>query len=202
MKRKETKQLTITAIFAAILIMQSLIPNIGYIRVIPGLPSITTVPLTIAIYSILMGPKAGMGFGLFWGITRVIRAYVQPSDMVSWLLFQNPVISIVPSVLAGFFPGFIANLFNKTKHTKLGYTIAGASASLTNTVMVILLTTMFFMNDPAKLVHYLGNYDSSSPLIWILITALSVNGVTEMIFTALVVPIVVTPLNLVLKRLK
>ena len=57
-----------------------------------------------------------------------------------------------------------------------------------------------FYADPASLLHYLGNYNSSTPLILILITALGANGVIEAIFTALVVPVIVTPLNLVLKR--
>ncbi|NRO16827.1 ECF transporter S component [Lactobacillus helveticus] len=201
MRREETRRMTITAVFAAILIMQTFLPNIGYVRIIPVLPvAITTIPMTIAIYGTLMGTKAGLGFGLFWGITRLIVAYTQPGDMVSLMLFQNPVISVVPSVLAGFFPGLITKAMGKTNYAKLGYIFSGAVTSLTNTIMVILLTSIFFMHDPASLVHYLGNYSSSTPLILILITALGANGVIEAIFTALVVPVIVTPLNLVLKR--
>lgn len=201
MRREETRRMTITAVFAAILIMQAFLPNIGYVRIIPVLPvAITTIPMTIAIYGTLMGTKAGLGFGLFWGITRLIVAYTQPGDMVSLMLFQNPVISVVPSVLAGFFPSLITKAMGKTNYAKLGYIFSGAVTSLTNTIMVILLTSIFFMHDPASLVHYLGNYSSSTPLILILITALGANGVIEAIFTALVVPVIVTPLNLVLKR--
>lgn len=200
MKREETKRMAITAVFAAILIIQTFVPNIGYIRIIPALPAITTIPLTIAIYGTLMGPKAGFIFGLFWGITRLIVAYTQPGDMVSLMLFQNPVISLVPSIFAGYFPGLIANYFNQTKYAKLGYILSGAATSLTNTIMVIILTSLFFMHDPASLVHYLGNYNSSTPLILILIMVLGVNGIFEAVFTAVVVPIIVTPLNLVMKR--
>lgn len=201
MRREETRRMTITAVFAAILIMQTFLPNIGYVRIIPVLPvAITTIPMTIAIYGTLMGTKAGLGFGLFWGITRLIVAYTQPGDMVSLMLFQNPVIFVVPSVLAGFFPSLITKAMGKTNYAKLGYIFSGAVTSLTNTIMVILLTSIFFMHDPASLVHYLGNYSSSTPLILILITALGANGVIEAIFTALVVPVIVTPLNLVLKR--
>lgn len=200
MRREETKKLTITAIFAALLIVQTFVPNIGYIRIIPALPSITTIPMTIAIYGTLMGPKAGLGFGLFWGLTRLVVAYTQPGDMVSLMLFQNPVISLVPSILAGWVPGLVAGSFNKTKYAKLGYILSGAATSLTNTVMVILLTSLFFMHDPASLVHYLGNYSASTPLILILIMALGLNGILEAIFTAIIVPIIVTPLNLVMKR--
>lgn len=200
MRREETKRLTITAIFAALLIIQTFVPNIGYIRIIPALPSITTIPITIAVYGALMGPKAGLGFGLFWGITRLLVAYTQPGDMVSLMLFQNPVISLVPSILAGYVPGLIANVFEKNNHEKAGYIISGAATSLTNTIMVILLASLFFMHDPASLVHYLGNYNSSTPLILILIAALGMNGLLEAIFTAIVAPIIVTPLKLVMKK--
>ena len=98
MRREETRRMTITAVFAAILIMQTFVPNIGYVRIIPALPAITTIPMTIAIYGTLMGPKAGLGFGLFWRITRLIVAYTQPGDMVSLMLFQMQVITVVPSV--------------------------------------------------------------------------------------------------------
>ena len=54
MRREETRRMTITAVFAAILIMQTFVPNIGYVRIIPALPAITTIPMTIAIYGTLM----------------------------------------------------------------------------------------------------------------------------------------------------
>lgn len=44
------------------------------------------------------------------------------------------------------------------------------------------------------------NYSSSTPLILILIMALGMNGLVEAIFTAIVVPVIVTPLNLVMKK--
>lgn len=130
MRRKETTRLTITAIFAAILILQTFVPNIGYVRILPTLPAITTIPLTIAIYGSLMGAKSGLLFGLFWGITRLVVAYTQPGDMVSLMLFQNPIISLVPSIIAGWLPGLIS----KRMHDKeISYILSGAVTSLANT---------------------------------------------------------------------
>ena len=59
MRREETKRLAITAVFAALLIIQTFVPNVGYIRIIPALPAITTIPITIAVYGTLMGPFLG-----------------------------------------------------------------------------------------------------------------------------------------------
>ncbi|RVU71669.1 MULTISPECIES: ECF transporter S component [Lactobacillus] len=197
MKRKETLNLTITALFAAILLLQTFVPNIGYVRLIPALPAITTIPLTIAIYASIMGPKSGLLFGLFWGITRLVLAYTQPGDMVSLMLFQNPLISLVPSILAGWFPGLIVN---RMQQHKLSYVLSGLTTSLTNTVFVIGLTSLLFMNHAATLLRYLGNTSGSQSLLVVLVTALGFNGIVEAIFTAIVTPIIALPLNTILKR--
>lgn len=198
MRRKETTRLTITAIFAAILILQTFVPNIGYVRILPTLPAITTIPLTVAIYASLMGPKSGLLFGLFWGITRLIVAYTQPGDMVSLMLFQNPLISLAPSVIAGLLPGLIS----KSMHDKeISYILSGAVASLANTFLVISLASLLFMNNAASLMKYLGNTSGSQSLFVVLVVALGINGIVEAVFTAILTPIIVLPLKKVLKRI-
>ena len=202
MKRKEITNMTITAIFIALLIVQTFVPNIGYVRILPALPAITTIPLTIAIYGTIMGPKWGSMFGLVWGLTRLIVAYTQPGDMVSLLLFQNPIISLVPSILAGDFPGAITKLLMTRDNTvkRWGYALSGAVTSLTNTFLVITLASLFFMNDPASLTMYLGHFSQGTSLFVILMISLGMNGLVEAIFTAVVVPMIVTPLNYVMKK--
>lgn len=199
MRRKETARLTITAVFVALLLLQTFVPNIGYIRIIPALPAITTIPLTIAIYSSLMGSKAGLGFGLFWGITRLFVAYTQPGDIVSLLIFQNPVISLVPSIIAGWLPGLIVKVI---KRKDIGFIFAGLVASLTNTFLVILLTSLFFMNNATVLTSHLGNNTGSNTLFIILVAALGLNGILEAIFTGIITPIVAIPLRKAFVRLQ
>lgn len=199
MRRKETARLTITAVFVALILLQTFVPNIGYIRIVPALPAITTIPLTIAIYSSLMGSKAGLGFGLFWGITRLFVAYTQPGDIVSLLIFQNPVISLVPSIIAGWLPGLIVKVI---KRKDIGFIFAGLVASLTNTFLVILLTSLFFMNNATVLTSHLGNNTGSNTLFIILVAALGLNGILEAIFTGIVTPIVAIPLRKAFVRLQ
>lgn len=198
MRKKETTRLTITAIFAAILILQTFVPNIGYVRILPTLPAITTIPLTIAIYGSLMGPKSGLLFGLFWGITRLIVAYTQPGDMVSLMLFQNPIISLVPSIVAGWLPGLISKYMHQEE---ISYILSGAVTSLANTFLVIGLTSVLFMNNAASLMKYLGNTTGSNSLFVVLVVALGINGLIEAVFTAVLTPIIVLPLKKVLKRI-
>lgn len=203
MKREFTPNLTITAVFIAILILQTFVPNIGYIRILPTLPAITTIPLTVAIYSTLLGPRYGTIFGLIWGITRLMVAYTQPGDMVSLLLFRNPIISLVPSILAGLASGATGIFFkNKRKGSqKVANVLSGAMASLVNTTLVIILASLFFMKTPAVLVSYLGDFSTNTPLFFILLASLGLNGLLEAVFTALLTPVVVRPLQYVLKRI-
>lgn len=203
MKKESTTNLAITAVFIAILILQTFVPNIGYIRILPALPAITTIPLTVAIYSSLLGPRYGTIFGVAWGLTRLVVAYTQPGDMVSLLLFRNPVTSLVPSVLAGLVPGLIESHFkNKSKRSqKFVYVINGAATSLVNTAMVIILASLFFMKAPATLTSYLGNFSAKIPLFFILIVSLGLNGLIEAVFTAAVTPIIVVPLFYIIRRI-
>lgn len=204
MRRRQTRNLAITALFTAIFLLQTFVPNIGYIRILPGLPAVTTAPLTVAVYSLLMGPVAGTCFGFFWGLLRVILAYTQPGDMVSLLLFQNIFISFLPSIFAGLFPALIGKACqNKSTGAKeVSYVVAGAVTSLTNTILVILLTSLIFMGNSAKLVGYMGNFATGTPLIQALIVALGMNGLVEAVFTAIVTPIIVTPLKTVMNRIR
>lgn len=199
MRKTETTRLTITAIFVAILLLQTLVPNIGYIRLLPALPTITTIPLTVALYSCLMGSKAGVGFGIFWGLTRLFVAYTQPGDMVSLILFQNPIISLVPSIIAGWLPGLIVKLM---KGEKISFLVAGVTASLTNTFLVIGLSSLLFMNHDASLMKYLGNTSNSQSLFLVLVAALGMNGIVEASFTGLLTPAIGLPLEKVFRKYK
>lgn len=201
MRKQETTRLTISAVFVAILLLQTFVPNIGYVRILPALPAITTIPLTIAIYGSLMGPKAGLFFGLFWGLTRLVVAYTQPGDMVSLILFQNILISLVPSILAGLVPGLITKAFSKKTEfiERISLILSGAATSLTNTILVIVLASLLFAGN-ASLLKYLGNTSASSSLLIVLLSALGVNGVVEAIFTGILTPIIVIPLQYLLKR--
>ena len=199
MRKKETVNLTITAIFTAILLLQTFVPNIGYIRLLPGLPAITTVPLTVALYASLMGIRAGSLFGLFWGVTRLIMAYLQPTDVVTILLFQNPLIAVVPRFLAGVVAGLSEKILSN-KNQKLAAFLTGFLTSFTNTALVIVFASLVFMHDPVSLTKYLNISSSSQPLIIVLIATLGVNGIVEMIFTGVLTPIVLPALKIVRKK--
>lgn len=204
MRNTKTLNLTLIAVFFALILMQSYIPNLGYIRILPMLPSISTLVLTVSIAGALLGPKSGAVVGLLWGIVSWFMAFTQPGDPLSLLLFQNFVIAVVPRVLVGLFSGLIANLFaNKGQSLKIfGFGLSGFIGAMTNTILVIVFTSIFFLGNPETITSHLGAIDKNSPLIFILLSVLGFNGIVEAIVTSIFTPIVVVPLRKVMKRLK
>lgn len=204
MRNKKTLDLTLIAIFAALIILQSVIPNLGYIRIIPALPSISTLVLTVSIAGALLGPKSGLILGTFTGLMSLFVAYTQPADPLSLMLFQNVVIAVVPRALMGLFSGLVASAFKKNKNKAVvvfGYALSGFVTAATNTLLVIAFTSLFFMGDPTMVTGKLGMLSNNSPLIWILLTVLGFNGIVEATATAIFTPIITLPLAKVFNRM-
>lgn len=205
MRNRKTLNLTLIAIFIGLILLQSFVPNLGYIRVIPALPAISSLVLTVSIGGALLGPKSGLALGLFWGLSSLFMAYTQPSDPLSLLLFQNPIIAVVPRMLVGLFAGLVASFFKKreSKNVQLfGYGLSGLVGALSNTFLVISFASLFFLNNPTAITSHLGVVNQNNPLIIILLVALGLNGIVEAVASSILTPIVVIPLQKVLERLE
>ncbi|MDD6386776.1 ECF transporter S component [Lactobacillus equicursoris] len=194
--RQKTLKMTMTAVFIAILLLEAFIPNIGYITIFPGMPAVTTIPLTVAIYACLMGPKAGATFGLVWGLTSLFRAYTAPNGLVTILLFQNPLICLVPRILSGYLAGLVGKLPLKKK--SLAYCLSGITASVTNTLFVILLSALWYGNNSHQLLVALGK--NSGNLLAVLFVALGANCLLESAFSGIVTPVIASAVNKRLAR--
>lgn len=99
MKKNEVFELTLTSVFVAIILMMSLVQQIGFITLLPGV-AITLVHIPTLIGIFILKPKYGFILGLAFGIGSLIAAYLygsQPSD----LAFQNPLVSVLPRALFG-----------------------------------------------------------------------------------------------------
>ena len=51
MANKKINTIAILSVFVAIVMLQTFIPCLGYIRFLPALPAITTLPLTCLLYT-------------------------------------------------------------------------------------------------------------------------------------------------------
>lgn len=186
-RHQTTQRLVLLSMFIAIIIVQSLVPFLGYMTI--GVVSITLIQLTVAISAILLGNRAGLMTGFVWGLLSFIRSWTSPSSPLEVLMFHNPFIAILPRVLVGLLAGIAYNVISKRKNDILAASVSGLVASVTNTVLVLGLSAFFFIG-----FHATMGTVSGTQWIWILLGIAGNNGIFEGIFSFVVTPIIVTPL--------
>ncbi len=197
-RKSSAYTISILGILGAMIIMQAYIPMIGYIRIFPAWPAISTIHLTVILGGVLLGVRGGAGLGALWGCISLIKAYTDATDPVTILLFRNPLIAILPRIMVGVVAALIFNHIAKTHQRDVVATIkmacAGVVGALTNTSLVIALTWVFFAHNANAVV---AGADASN-LGWLLIAALAINAVAEALMAGILVPL----LGQVLMRFK
>ncbi|MEY8444697.1 ECF transporter S component [Enterococcus ratti] len=182
--KNKTFRLVLRAILLAIIIVQSMVPWLGFIPL--GFISLTVIHITVIVAAVVLGSKDGMLIGLFWGIATIIRAYAMPTTPFDTLVFTNPVISVVPRVLVGLVAGTIFHLIYRQYHSVVvGSVFAGILGSLTNTVLVLGFMGVFYTEATA------GAYGvDRSVLFKTLVGIATINGGTEAIGAGVFTPII------------
>lgn len=189
--RSTAFEVSILALLTALLILQVYIPI-----VIPGGLQVTTVHITVALGAIILGTRDGAILGLIWGLLSLFRAFTSPSGPLTILLFTNPVIAIIPRVMVGVVAGLLFSfLFKKTKlnHT-LSLGLTGLASALTNTLLVVIFTLIFFQGRPNALYGAANASGSHTNLIVFIFALLGINAVLEVIASGILVPLIGTPL--------
>ncbi len=179
MKKKEKLvRLVITALFSALIVVLTFTP-LGYITVGPTV-AITTIHLATILGAAVLGVKEGVFLGAFWGITCVIKAFLEP--VLGNIPFQNPMVSVVPRIFVGLITALVVGALLKTKLPKVVSLIIGAVAgTLTNTVLVITALNIF------------GGFETlalgiSTTLTAIVSTLIGVNGIIEIAVAVILIP--------------
>ncbi|HOA34387.1 MAG: ECF transporter S component [Clostridiales bacterium] len=173
--------LVATSIISAVVLAMTFIPNTGYITIIPNSIEITTLHIIVCIGAFALGPKYGAVIGAVWGISNMLRAFTSPL----FILFTNPLISVVPRILVGLFAGLVSSAL--LKRTKLPLTVVGVITAivgtLTNTVLV--LSALHIFGD--MLESYKEMYKIFQSIIS---TIISVNATIEIVAAIIIVPAV------------
>lgn len=186
--------LTINSIIISLFLLFTLIPWLGYIPF--GIFKITLMPILFLISLDILNLSSkinsiicGLVYGFIFGLSSLIQNTLYPS--VTSFIFINPLFSIVPRILLGFFIGVIAFIIQKFKTNDF----------LTKVFLAFLTTTLntFFV---LIFVYYLGPiiyHDLNSESIFKLFSwmILVTNYLPELILTTLVYP----PISLALKRI-
>ena len=107
-EKKKLIRLVMCALFAALIVVMTFTPYLGYITV--GIIEITTLHIVVILGAAILGPKYGAVLGGVWGLTCIMRAF-----QFGIIPFQNPLESLVPRVIVGLVAGLIFYGLSKTK---------------------------------------------------------------------------------------
>ncbi|MFS1173935.1 ECF transporter S component [Enterococcus lactis] len=181
--RNKTFRLVLRAILLAIIIVQAMVPWLGFIPL--GFISLTIIHITVIIAAVVLGPKDGMVIGLFWGIATIVRAYAMPTTPFDTLVFTNPIISVVPRVLVGLVAGLVFHwIYQKNKSITISSIFAGVLGSLVNTVLVLGFMGLFYTGATADA------YGVDSTLLFKTLAGVSaINGIPEAIGAGIITPL-------------
>ncbi|MFA7417454.1 MAG: ECF transporter S component [Acholeplasma sp.] len=161
MKKNETFELVLTSIFVALIFLMGMIPQIGFITIVPGNP-ITILHIPVLIAAVLLSSKFFWIPGLAFGLVSLIQAALNPVGLN--IAFINPMVSVLPRVLFVFAVFYLFKLFKVLKETKVGsYIIIGLVAIIT-TVAIFEGTFVVFSN-----LNDTANYFIASGLLLIFI---------------------------------
>ena len=186
-EKKKLIRLVMCALFAALIVVMTFTPYLGYITV--GIIEITTLHIVVILGAAILGPKYGAVLGGVWGLTCIIRAF-----QFGIIPFQNPLVSLVPRIIVGLFAGLIFYGLSKTKCKKpISLALSAFGGTLTNTVLVLSSLKIF------------GGFEtlfgeSAKTLEVIIGTLISTNGLIELVAAIILVPSIYMATEKVLKN--
>lgn len=184
----KTYRLVIRAILVAIILLQAMIPFLGYIPL--GITSLTIIHITVIVAAIVLGTKDGMLIGFVWGIATIIRAFTSPTTPLDVLVFTNPLVSVLPRILVGLVSGVLFTIiYRKTKKVVLASIIAAIFGTLTNTILVLTFMGILYTGPVAQAYGV-----DTSGLFALLATIAATNGVSEVISAVVITPLIVKAL--------
>lgn len=160
---KRVLDMTLAAIFTAIIITMAVVPFLGYIPL--GFMNATIIHVPVIIGAILLGPRYGAYFGLVFGVTSLIKATLTPN--VTSFVFSpfvtiggysgnmwSVVICLIPRILIGVAAYYVYELAVRALYGRKGgqtvsLWLAGIAGSMTNTILVMNGIYLFFGNSYA-----------------------------------------------------
>ncbi|MBP1557857.1 MAG: ECF transporter S component [Oscillospiraceae bacterium] len=203
-RKTDLRNLTLLALFAAIIVVMANVPFLGYIPL--GFMNATTVHIPVIIGACLLGPKAGGMLGFVFGLTSLINNTLKP--LITSFVFtpfysldprfsggiRSLFICFVPRILIGVFAGLIFNALKERANGSVSCAIAGFIGSMTNTIFVMGSIYLLYGQNYAEAKN-LG----MEALFGVIMGVVGMNGIPEAItaavLTAVICPVLYKVLN-------
>ena len=150
MKRSSTRTLVLYALFIGMVFLLGLTP-VGLIPL--GFINVTILCIPVIVGTIVLGLKAGLLFGFFFGLASLMSvlglSLVPPSVLAGVLLAANPLFAIImcflPRMLVPVVTHCIYRLVSRGERKKLSVVPAAVAGSLTNTILYLGLMLFFYV---------------------------------------------------------
>ncbi len=192
---KATRQLTLTALFIALVVLLGLTP-LGLIPL--GFINVTILHIPVIIGALVLGLKGGLILGCAFGLVSTLRAFGIPlpaSALVSNLMAESPLLVVVMSMLPRLLVplatcGLCHLLERRGARRSVALAASAVAGTLTNTVFYLGLMLLFYI---------LTSLDAAAVLGLIAGTG-ALGGGAEAVVAALVTTPVVLALEKIQKR--
>lgn len=148
-QKKAIKELVLTALFSAIIILMAFTP-LGYIPL--GIINATIIQIPVIIGALFCGPKHGAFLGFLFGFTSFLKNTITPATLSAFVfspvlaanmfgakgVLFSTIICFIPRILVGILPYYIYKVMKKvTKWKSLNFAVAGIVGAFTNTALVM-----------------------------------------------------------------
>lgn len=146
--KEKIREMTLLAIFVAIIAVLGLVPSfglgsssLGFIRIAPNIEA-TIIHIPVLIGGTLLGRKMSIYLGLAFGVVSLIAAFIYASP-----LFVYPWVSVLPRLLFGLVIYDVMQFFQRLiKNKYLAFGIGFFVLTIIHTLMVLsLLWTSYTM---------------------------------------------------------
>ncbi len=176
--RKSIQDITLLGIFSGVIILMALVPQLGFIQI--GFIALTIIHIPVLIGGYFGGKRVAIGLGLAFGLASFSQALIRPVTPVD-LLFQNPLISVLPRFLFGSLLALLTLRLKPFKSEYLNIPLVFALATLAHTVFVLGSFYVFspFFNPLREFTDAVGGF---LPFLWSVIVA---NGIFEILAAVL-----------------
>lgn len=199
-RMNKSRQLVLTALFIGIVLLQSIVPWLGTLPLGAFAigAAVTIITYTVAIGSMVLGPKGGALLGFVWGAYSLWHAWSSVPS-IGALIFRNPVTALVPRIMVGFLIGYLYHRFVQQRDFKqqgIWLSILGGLSALINTTLVLAITWISFTIMDTSFT----GIPHTNLAQWLLVSIAGFNGIFEIIVGAILVPLIGMPVLTYMKK--